>query len=378
MYICITKNEQKMTFEQRIQAFEILRDKLDFLLKMDSLDLQKKNENNPLLDAIELQYQKNPWFTPFFCNTAIRAIIDMLQSSDIQMYKDKYTPLVVSENKKIETILVISAGNIPLAAFHDFFSVLVSGNRFLGKLSANDSVLLPFIADLLIEIEPSFKDYILFSLESKSLKNANQTFDKVISTGSNNSARYFDYYFAKYPKIIRKNRNSIAVLSGNESEEELNSLCNDIFYYFGLGCRSVSKIFVPKNYNFIPFIETIIQNSSYLCDHHLYLNNLEYQKTMHLMNKKPFYDAGTIMLVENEALHSPIAILNYEFYDQINQVKHKIGSEINDIQCIALTKDHEFYHNSSFHSIVTSFGSTQKPTLLDYPDGIDIVKFCIS
>ena len=99
---------------------------------------------------------------------------------------------------------------------------------------------------------------------------------------------------------------------------------------------------------------------------------------MHLMNKKPFYDAGTIMLVENEALHSPIAILNYEFYDQINQVKHKIGSEINDIQCIALTKDHEFYHNSSFHSIVTSFGSTQKPTLLDYPDGIDIVKFCIS
>lgn len=378
MYICITKNEQIMTFEQRIQAFEILRDKLDFLLKMDSLDLQKKNENNPLLDAIELQYQKNPWFTPFFCNTAIRAIVDMLQYAELLKFKDKYKALLDAENYKIETILVISAGNIPLAAFHDFFAVLVTGNRFLGKLSANDSVLLPFIADLLIEIEPSFKDYILFSLESKSLKNANQTFDKVISTGSNNSARYFDYYFAKYPKIIRKNRNSIAVLSGNESEEELNSLCNDIFFYFGLGCRSVSKIFVPKNYNFIPFIETIIQNSSYLCDHHLYLNNLEYQKTMHLMNKKPFYDAGTIMLVENEALHSPIAILNYEFYDQINQVKHKIGSEINDIQCIALTKDHEFYHNSSFHSIVTSFGSTQKPTLLDYPDGIDIVKFCIS
>ena len=134
MYICITKNEQIMTFEQRIQAFEILRDKLDFLLKMDSLDLQKKNENNPLLDAIELQYQKNPWFTPFFCNTAIRAIVDMLQHAELLKFKDKYNALLDAKNHKIETILVISAGNIPLAAFHDFFSVLVSGNRFLGKL----------------------------------------------------------------------------------------------------------------------------------------------------------------------------------------------------------------------------------------------------
>ena len=377
MYICITKNEQKMTFEQRIQAFEILRDKLDFLLKMDSLDLQKKNENNPLLDAIELQYQKNPWFTPFFCNTAIRAIVDMLQHAELLKFKDKYKALLDAENYKIETILVISAGNIPLAAFHDFFAVLVTGNRFLGKLSANDSVLLPIVADILIEIEPSFKDYIFFSLESESLKNANHKFDKVISTGSNNSARYFDYYFAKYPKIVRKNRNSAAILTGNESEEELNGLCNDIFYYFGLGCRSVSKIFVPIKYNFIKFIETIIKYSSYLCDHHHYLNNLEYQKTLHLMNQKTFYDAGTLMLVENEALHSPISILNYEFYENLDQLTKRIESELEDIQCIAINKDHDFHLNSSFHSILTPFGTTQKPTLLDYPDGIDIVKFCI-
>lgn len=378
MYICITKNEHKMTFEQRIQAFEILKDKLDFLLKEDSIDLQKKIENNPLLDAIEQQYQKNRWFTPHFCKMAILSIIDMLQSPKIQEFKDIYSATLEEKSDKIETILVISAGNIPLAAFHDFFSVLVTGNRFLGKLSANDSILLPFIADLLITIEPSFHDFIFILQDSESLKNNVHPFDKVISTGSNNTSRYFDYYFSKYPKIVRKNRNSVAILIGDESNEDLNGLCDDIFFYFGLGCRSISKIFVPKNYNFIPFIETIIQNSSYLCDHHLYLNNLEYQKTMHLMNQKPFYDAGTLMLVENEALHSPIAILNYEFYDHLDQVKQRISSEMDDIQCIALAKDHDFYHNSSFHSIITPFGTTQKPTLLDYPDGTDIVKFCIS
>ena len=317
---------------------------------------------NTFGEAIERQYRENSWFTPEFCRYALTTISRMLAPEALDAYYVRYTD-VAPEDDPRKCIAVISAGNIPLAAFHDFFCILVSGNDYQGKLSAQDKHLLPILAHALIDLEPKFSERISF------VEKINR-FDSIITTGSNNSARYFEYYFKHYPNILRKNRNSVAVLNGTETEEELRLLADDIYLYFGLGCRSVSKLFVPKDYDFVPFLQILTQESQPIALHHQFNNNLEYQKAVHLMNQIPYMDAGTFLLVENQNYASPIGMIYYEFYDDINRVNQRLTEDAEQLQCI-VSKDPHIAH-------AEPFGSAQTPTLSDYPDGIDTLRWLLA
>ena len=310
-------------------------------------------------EAIERQHRENSWFTPEFCRHALSAIAQMLAPAALDAYFAKYQDIAPAEDPR-RTVAVISAGNIPVAAFHDFFCILVSGNDYQGKLSSQDKRLLPVLVRELIRIEPRFAERISF-VEKVS------DFDAVIATGSNNSARYFNYYFSKYPNILRKNRNSVAVLNGSETDEELRVLADDIYLYFGLGCRSVSKLFVPKDYDFVPFLRILTKQSQPIAQHHQFNNNLEYQKAVHLMNKLFYMDAGTFLLTENQNYASPIGMVYYEYYDDIEKVNRRMEADADQLQCI-VSRDPRITH-------AEPFGSAQSPTLSDYPDGIDTLRF---
>jgi hypothetical protein len=369
-----------MNFKQRIQAFDILRDKLSEFTRLQHEDSCNFFLEHKLYQAIRQQAQQNKWFPISFIFNALDSIIAMLQTTELQSFEKYYEDQFEDIKREVQTILVISAGNIPLVSFHDFFAVLVSGNRFLGKLSSQDNLILPIFAEMLIEIEPEYNSFIVFTEHVKmSEKNDGIVFDKVISTGSNNSSRYFDYYFQNFPKILRRNRNSIAILTGKETEKEIMGLKNDIFFYFGLGCRSVSKIYIPKNYNFVPLIEIVSQNNEILNYHPQYLNNLDYQKTVHLMNRVPFFDGGPFILVENEPFYSPISVINYEYYETISDLGQKLKNQKEELQCIScnltLTQDEI---DAELKDLLVSMGETQTPKLLQYPDQIDVIKFCLS
>jgi len=310
-------------------------------------------------EAIERQYRENSWFTPEFCRHALLSIGQMLAPDALDTYEARYRDISPSEDPR-RTVAVISAGNIPVAAFHDFFCVLTSGNDYQGKLSEHDRRMLPVLADELIRIEPAFANRISFV---KRISN----FDAVIATGSDNSARYFEYYFKKYPNILRKNRSSVAVLTGDETEEELRALASDIYLYFGLGCRSVSKLFVPKGYDFVPFLHILTQESQSIAQHHQFNNNLDYQKAIHLMNQIPYMDAGTFLLVESQEYASPIGMVYYEYYEDINLVSQRLTEDTNRLQYIA-SRDPRVTR-------AEPFGHAQSPTLTDYPDGIDTLQF---
>ncbi len=311
--------------------------------------------------AIEQQYRENSWFTPEFCRYALHAIGQMLAPEALDTYHARYQDVAPTQEPR-HTVAVISAGNIPAAAFHDFFCILVSGNDYQGKLSSQDKRLLPVLAQELIHIEPRFADRITF-VEKVS------DFDAIIATGSNNSARYFDYYFSKYPHILRKNRNSVAVLNGTETEEELRALADDIYLYFGLGCRSISKLFVPKDYDFLPFLQILTQQSHSIALHHQFNNNIEYQKAIHLMNRIFYMDAGTFLLVEHPDYASPIGIVHYEYYENPDAVNQRLIDDAELLQCI-VSKEPRI-------TCAEPFGHAQSPTLSDYPDGIDTLRWLL-
>jgi hypothetical protein len=254
------------------------------------------------------------------------------------------------------------AGNIPLVGFHDFLSVLISGNSVLIKTSSKDQFLLPFVAKYIIAIEPKFEDKITF-IEGK-LEN----FDTVIATGSNNTARYFDYYFKDKPSIIRKNRNSVAVLNGEETKEQLAALGEDIFRYFGLGCRNVSKLFVPKEYSFVAFFEAIFEYQDVI-HYEKYANNYDYNKAVFLMSNFKLLDNGFLTLKEDSSHASPISSVFYEFYENIDDLQIRLNSESEQIQCIV--------SNTSIENSI-DFGQTQKPNLWDYADNIDTISFLLT
>lgn len=286
------------------------------------------------------------------------AIRKMLTREELEKFEKHYLTIENRQWEKRKRIAVVSAGNIPIAGFHDFFAVLISGNDYMGKLSSQDNLLLPAIADLLISIEPEFQERISFVDKLT-------TFDKIIATGSNNSARYFEYYFGKYPHILRKNRNSLAILTGEEQKADLEKLYHDLFLYFGLGCRSVSMLWVPENYDFIPLIHIFEEMGKEIAMHHHLLNNLDYQKTMHLMNQTPFLDAGIALLIEKPLLPSPIGVIHYQYYRTINEVKNFISSNKENIQCVV--------GNTIKIENIIPFGEAQFPHLTDFADGIDSV-----
>jgi hypothetical protein len=330
----------------------------DFIFLGEQFKNPQSNFNTHLKEVINLVKQENQWFTNDSVLKAISTWADLLNEENLSNWLNNYT---LNTIKSPATIAIIMAGNIPLVGFHDFLCVLISGNKALIKPSSDDKILINLVIKTIVEINPKIKDKI--EIVDGAIKNI----DAIIATGSNNSARYFDYYFGKYPNIIRKNRNSVAILSGNESESDLKFLAKDIFNYYGLGCRNVSKLFVPQNYNFNQFFESIFEFGEVI-NHNKYGNNYEYNRAVYLMNSVPLLDNNFLLLKEDESLSSPIGVLFYEFYSEIEQVKNKIRNNSDKIQCVVCDKNINFTNS-------VNFGESQQPGLLDYADGVDVMDF---
>jgi len=309
-------------------------------------------------DLIQLSQSHNGWYTPEQVHFAIASWAEALTEENLTKWLSKYDFSTV-EPKNIALIL---AGNIPLVGFHDFLSVILSGHNALIKTSSNDQKLLPFLANYLTTFDSEFKNNITF-VEGK-LEN----FDAVIATGSNNTARYFEYYFKDKPSIIRKNRNSIAVLNGKETKEQLIALGEDIFRYFGLGCRNVSKLFVPKGYSFEPFFEAIFEYQDVI-HYEKYANNYDYNKAVFLMSNFKLLDNGFLTIKEDSSYSSPISSVFYEYYENLEDLQKRLDDEKEQIQCIVS-------NNLVKNSI--RFGTTQKPNLWDYADNVDTVSFLLT
>ena len=307
--------------------------------------------------VIETAGHHNAWFTRENVLNALQGISRNLRTEELEKWLAPYN-LEKSPSAPLNIGLVL-AGNIPLVGFHDIICVLVSGHRALIKMSGQDTTLSAWLLDKLKEAAPLYADRLLITerLESP---------DAVIATGSNNSARYFEQYFGRYPHIIRKNRNSAAILTGEETEAELQELGKDIFLYFGLGCRNVSKLFAPAGYDFQPLLNAF-EPYREVIRHHKYSNNYEYQLTIRLMNRDPHFTNGFILLVENSAYTSPIASLNYEFYRGNQELEQRLQADADLLQCVASA-------GGRFPGTI-SFGQTQFPALWDYADNVDTLKF---
>jgi len=319
------------------------------------------NQYPELNDAIKAAHQQNPWFTLANIAFALNEWKEALSEQALKTWLKNYEPMI--QNTESKRVAVIMAGNIPLVGFHDFMCTIIAGHSFIGKLSSTDKVLLPAIANVLCTIEPMLKQKIEFT------EGILKDFDAIIATGSNNTARYFEYYFSKNPHIIRKNRNGVAVLNGNEDNEALKKLGIDICSYFGLGCRNISKVFIPEGSSPQKLYSAVEPFNKILFDHFKYMNNHSYHRSIYLLNTTPFLDNDAFILTESAQYSSPISVLNYEFYKDIESLKEKLRQDDEQIQCIA---------TDAFTDTKTvPLGSTQSPGLADYADGIDTLKFLI-
>ena len=350
-----------MDLEKRIKAFSSLGDLMHNYISNKSYPAQSWEANfiKILDETTKNAINTNSWFIEESVKYAIQAIAINLNENKIRQWVYQY-PLSSFIPDKINTIGVVMAGNIPLVGFFDLFYVLMSGNKLNAKLSSQDKYLLPILASALIHIESSFDKLINFT--ETQLKDINA----IIATGSDNTSRYFEYYFSKYPNIIRKNRNSIAILTGEEPLDELKLLSDDIFMYYGFGCRNVSKIFIPENYD-LKKLFIAIEDRKEIANHHKYFNNYEYNKAIYLINNTPHLDNGFFLLKEDVSSHSPVATLYYEYYHDKQTLKLKLNEGKDKIQCII----------SNYFKIENAIkmGKSQFPELNDYADGIDVIKF---
>jgi hypothetical protein len=351
-----------MNLQQRINAFVKLG---DFLSQFSNEIIEKKEniEYNELFfngfkNQLKLAEEDNGWFSKENLAFAINGWVELLKPHIFNKWLSPYS-INIKEPKRVA---IIMAGNIPLVGFHDFLSVLITGHKALVKQSSNDKHLLPYLAKYLEYVEPSFKGFITFS------ENKLENFDAVIATGSNNTARYFEYYFKDKPSIIRNNRNSVAVLNGNESLEDMQALSNDILRYYGLGCRNVSKLYVPKNYNFDLFFEGIYHWHP-IIEKKKYANNYDYNKAVYLMSEFDMLENGFLMIKEDKSAVSPIATVFYEYYENETHLKEKLLREKDSIQCIV---------SKGFIENEIAFGNTQKPQLWDYADDVDSIEFLLA
>ncbi|CAG5068912.1 hypothetical protein DYBT9623_01644 [Dyadobacter sp. CECT 9623] len=313
-------------------------------------------ENQEIVeDWVAYAKSRNNWFTPENVTRSLEAIArEYLSREHLEKWAAQY-PEPVSPKK----VGVVMAGNIPAVGFHDALSVLISGHILLVKLSSDDTILITALLNKLVEIEPELTESIVF------VDRLNDS-DAYIATGSDNTARYFHYYFAKKPNIIRRNRTSVAILTGDETSQELEALGKDILQYFGLGCRNVSKVFVPSGYDFTKFYESIQHMDSLFLHNHKYFNNYEYNKSIFLINRVPHVDNGFLMITENKALVSPISVLHFETYDDLEAVKSALKEAEEKVQCVI--------GHADLHGILP-FGKSQEPGLFDYADGVDTMAF---
>lgn len=354
-----------MTIEQRREKLESLGRFLNQFKRSGIKKDESLPNNDPYFEILkeraEAAVHHNGWFTLENVLFSLEQWSQALTGKNLQKWVSPYN----FEQVESRTVGIIMAGNIPLVGFHDFISVLISGHKVLVKLSSNDKLLLPVIADYLIAIAPEWQEKIEILPDSADEASKMTNFDAVIATGSNNTARYFEYYFAKKPSIIRKNRNSVAVLTGEETPEELSALAEDIFRYYGLGCRNVSKLYVPQNYNFNVFFEAMY-NWNPIINQAKYANNYDYNKAVYLMSQFKLLENGFLILKEDRSLSSPIATLFFEYYDNMEAVKQELKNRKEEIQCVV---------GKNVVEEEVAFGETQHPQLWDYADNVDTLSF---
>jgi hypothetical protein len=326
----------------------ILQQRIDCLGKLGKYML---SDDIGWKEARQKASYENGWFIPEFIELAVKNIAEnFLKKEALEDWAANYAILVRQHPKNIG---VAMAGNIPMVGFHDLLSIFVSGHKALIKLSSKDEVLIKHLVDILISWDPGISDLIRFS---EMLKNC----DVYIATGSNNTSRYFEYYFRKYPHIIRRNKTSVAVLNGLETNEELERLADDVYQFFGLGCRNVTKIYVPANYDFIALLNAF-KKYNFLADHHKYKNNYDYNLAIHILNNKFYMTNGSVLLLEDVSIFSPISQLNYEYYTDNNSLLSSLRDN-HEIQCIV------------GHDQVP-FGKAHSPSLFDYADKTDTMTF---
>jgi len=343
-----------MPFQSRISAFYDLGQFFSFLTenemdkKTDSAKFNYLKEE--ILTVLNLAEIQNPWFTQDNLKFCLEQWGKTLTSENLTNWVKNY-----SETKNPKNVGIVMAGNIPLVGLHDLICVLLSGNNALVKVSSKDEALMDFVLNFLQNSNEDLKNSIQ---KVERLKTA----DAVIATGSNNTARYFEYYFKEIPHIIRKNRTSVAVLNGKETEEDLSKLAEDIFRYFGLGCRNVTKLYLPKGFNTDLLFESFF-NWNHVINHTKYSNNYSYNRAIYLMGSETFLDNNFVMLKESGEIFSPIGVVNYEFYDDLDEVKIGLVQIEEEIQCVV------------GNDFSVQFGETQKPSLTDYADGVDVMEF---
>lgn len=331
-----------MLLEQRIGSFVELRNHL-FL-------------DNEFIARVQ---RGNPWFTTTFVSQALQHIRDNYLEE--QKMRDWVASYSIPENIIPKKVGVIAAGNIPLVSIQDILCVLLSGHTLVLKISEKDNILPLYVIDVLRNIDSKWKDKIVIAEQLKDV-------DAIIATGSNNSSRYFEYYFSKYPHIIRKNRNSVALITGNETHEQLLGLADDICMYFGMGCRNVTHLYVPQGYNFLPLV-TALEKYAFFIDHHRYKSNLDYYRTIKLMNLIPILAIDFLNISENQGWKTAISDLNFSYYKDVSDVLNSIAMNRDQLQCMAASEILSDY--------TVPFGTTQFPTLTQYPDDIDIMDFLI-
>jgi len=322
--------------------------------------LEKNKDNYTYLekefyDLIVKSEIENPWFTQENLFFALKNWSEILFEENIEKWLKNHD--FINEPKNIGLVL---AGNLPLVGFHDIICAVLSENVPVIKLSSKDKILIPFLMKIWNNFsENNIKYEFVERLEK---------FDAIIATGSDNTAKYMNYYFREYPRIIRKNRTSLAILTGNETKEELKGLSEDIFRYFGMGCRNITKIFIPENFNLEILFENFI-NFKHVINHNKYANNYEYNKAIYLLNQEKFWDNGFIMLRECEDLFSPISVVNFSRYASFSEVENFIVKNSDKIQCLVSSEK----SNDSFDFV--QFGNSQKPNINTYADNIDTMEF---
>jgi hypothetical protein len=354
-----------MNLSARIDAFE----KLGFLIEASLTNMS--NDKYDCADSYQVDIIKqiekaefeNGWFIRDFINYSLGALVEMLKRSSLLEWLGVYNldSLNQESDKKVS---IVMAGNLPLVGFHDLLSVLITGHSVQVKLSQKDSVLSHMVIDLLLAIEPRFKAKI------EIVEDRLSGYDAVIATGSNNTRRYFEYYFKNVPTIIRGHKNSVAVLTGNETEEQLEALVDDLFLYFGLGCRSISKLYLPSNFTVETLFPYFEKYNHILYHHHKYMNNYLYHKSIMMVNRTKFLENGFVMMSENPQIASPISVIHYQYYHTLKEVQAELEVRRDEIQCVVSNAD------LSIGSV--EFGNAQKPRLFDYADGVDVVGFLLA
>ena len=327
----------------------ILEERIDWLGKLGKYMM---GDSPAWKEAKQKAFVENGWFTPEFIELAIRNIAENYLNPDhLRKWAAHYNVHSLPTNAR--TIGIVMAGNIPMVGFHDLLSVFTSGHKALIKLSSKDQALLQQVLNVLVGWKHEMGEQIR---SSEILKGC----DAYIATGSNNTSRYFEYYFGQYPHIIRRNKTSVALLTGHETTMELGQLADDVYQFFGLGCRNVTKIYVPGGYDFESLLSAC-RKYEYLADHHKYKNNYDYNLALHILNNNFYMTNGSLLLVEGASIFSPISQVNYEYYSDAEQLLTSLSNN-QEIQCIV------------GHGHVP-FGQAQRPGLFDYADRVDTMKF---